>query len=155
MLSDEEWTRRKHEWLPAPGRQGVPAEHHERVDLRARPVRQLHRAAGARRQGQAGQLRVRADGSCDWPMPLGPRRHVRTASRVLDAQRAAGQHLQLRDDARARRGGPRRAHGRRRPRHRAHRRRREVLLRRRDHRDAQGRRSRTSSTTSACTRTRR
>ena len=35
------------------------------------------------------------------------------------ARRSAGQHLLLRDDAGARRGGPRRAHGRRRPRHRA------------------------------------
>ncbi len=69
MLTDEEWTRRKDEWLPAPADKAYLSEHHERADLRDRQVRQLHRAAAARRQRQAGQLRVRPDGSVGgaWP----------------------------------------------------------------------------------------
>src|SRR6185503_1108962 len=41
----------------------VPAQHHGGAGLRARQVRQLHRAAAARHQGAADQLRVRPHGS--------------------------------------------------------------------------------------------
>jgi hypothetical protein len=60
-LSDEEWTRRKYEWLPHESDKRFLLSINERVDLRTGPVRQLHRAAGARNQRHARELRVRAD----------------------------------------------------------------------------------------------
>ncbi len=110
------------------GGQGVSAQHHERVDLRARPVRELHRAAAPRHQGRARQLRLRADGECEWVSEA--RTCARAWRRGCHAQRAAGQHLQLRDDAGAGRRDSRCADGSRRARDRADRRGREVLLRR-------------------------
>ena len=60
QLSDADWERRKHEWLPAPKDREYLLSIQAAAGLRAGQVRQLHRAAAARRQGAAGQLRIRA-----------------------------------------------------------------------------------------------
>ena len=57
-LTAEEWERKKYEWLPSPGRQGVPAQHPGHAGLQAGPVRELHCAAAARHQPAADRLRV-------------------------------------------------------------------------------------------------
>ena len=49
-LSDEEWERRKHEWLPAPADSEYLLSIMNDAGLRARQVRQLHRAAAPRHQ---------------------------------------------------------------------------------------------------------
>ena len=108
-LSDEEWDAPQARMAAVAGRQRVPAQHHGDAGLRAGQVRQLHRAAAARHQAAADQLRVRADRSCSADAAM-----TKIAVSVADgvcadrAERSAGQHLLLRDDARARRGGPRR-----------------------------------------------
>ena len=56
---------RKYEWLPSRGRQRIPAQHHGQAGLRARQVRQLHRAAAPRHQPAADRLRVRPDGAVE------------------------------------------------------------------------------------------
>ena len=52
-LSDEEWDRRKHEWLPSAADREYLLSIMARAGLRAGQVRELHRAAAARDQSDA------------------------------------------------------------------------------------------------------
>ena len=164
-LTAEEWERRKLEWLPVARGQGLPAQHPGGSGLQAGPVRQLHRPAAAGDQPAADRLRIRPDRGLTResgrrhrgrkPCLVAVRRRlaipIRSRSdanllrlrwgRGARAERSAGQHLLVRDDARAGRGDPGRPHGPVGARDAAHRRGRAVLLRRRQHRHAEGRRS--------------
>ena len=56
---EEEWERRKHEWLPSAADSEYLLSIMAQAGLRAGQVRQLHRAAAARHQSAADRLRVR------------------------------------------------------------------------------------------------
>ena len=63
LLTSEQWERRRFEWLPSPADSEYLAEHHGEAGVRAREVRELHRAAAPRHQPAACRFRGREDGT--------------------------------------------------------------------------------------------
>ena len=60
-LSNEEWEKRRHEWLPSAADREYLLSIMARAGVRAGEVRQLHRAAAARHQPDADRFRIRAN----------------------------------------------------------------------------------------------